>query len=89
MHGLARDLDGSLVAVEQAADHVEQCRFAATGRTDHRQELARHHVERDVVDGGEHAVGRLEPLDDVFDHQNRGGRRGARRPGINSLRRHG
>ncbi len=40
------------------------------GRPDHRQELARRDGQRDVVDGGEDAVGRLEPLDDVLDHEN-------------------
>ena len=70
-HGLARDRDAALVAVEQPADDVEQGRLAAAGRADHGEELARRDIERDVVDRGEHAFGRLEMLDDVVDHEQR------------------
>ena len=76
LHGLARDGDAALVAVEQSADDVEQRGLAAAGRADHREEFARRDVERDVIDRGEHAFRRLEPLDDVVDdEQRRGGRR--------------
>ena len=70
MHGLARDLDGALVTIEQTADDVEQGRFSAARRTDDAEKLARHDVERDMVDRGEHAVGSLEALDDILDDQN-------------------
>ena len=86
---LARDLDGSLIAVEQPADDVEQRRLAAAGGTDHRQKLAGRHVERDMIDGGEHPVGRLEPLDDVLDHQDRAARPPLAAPALDPFRRHG
>ena len=77
LHCLACDGDAALVGVEQPAHHVEQRGLAAARRTDHRQELARRDRERHVIDRGEHAVGRLEALDDVLDHQDRIGHRGA------------
>ena len=60
-----------LIAVEQAADDVEQRGLAAAGRADHRQEFARHDVERHMVDRDEHAVLRLELLEDVIDDEER------------------
>ncbi len=63
--------DAALIAVEQSADDVEQGRLAAAGRADHREEFARRDVERDVVDRGDDAVGRLEAFHDVVDHEHR------------------
>ena len=60
---LAGDRDLAFVAVEQPADDIEQRGLAAAGRADHREEFARRHVERHVVDRGEHAFGRLECFD--------------------------
>ena len=87
-HALARDLDRALVAVEQPADDVEQGRFAAAGGADDAHELAGRDRERDVVDRREHAVRRLETLDDIVDNQNRLHGRGRRKPGVNAFKRH-
>ena len=59
---LARDRDLALVVAEQSADHIEQGRLAAAGRADHREEFALPDRERDIVDRGDHAVGRAEML---------------------------
>src|SRR5262249_12114616 len=74
-HALARDLDRALIAVEKAADHVEQGRLAAARRADDADELPGRDAERDMVERGQHAVRRLEALDDVVDHQDGIGRR--------------
>ena len=62
--GLARDRDAAFIVAEQAADDVEQRGLAAAGRADDREEFARRDGERDVVDRGDDAFGRLEVLDD-------------------------
>src|SRR6188472_1637608 len=87
-HALVGDLDRALVAVEQAADDVEQGRFAAAGGADNAHELAGRHAERDVVDRGEHSIRRLKPLDDVIDNQDRLGGSGMRRTRVNAFKRH-
>src|SRR5262245_35129190 len=69
-HPVAGDGDGSLVTLDQAADDVEQCRLAATGRPDHGQELTRLDAERDMIDRSERALGGLEALDDIVDDEN-------------------
>src|SRR5690242_3841651 len=74
-HPVAGDGDGSLVAIDQATDDVEQGRLAATGRSDHRQELARLDAERDMIDRGERAFECLEALDDIVDDQDAVARR--------------
>jgi hypothetical protein len=85
-HALIRDLDRAVIAVEQPANDVEQGRFAAARGADDAHELARRHAERDMIDRREHAIRRLEPLDDIVDNQNR--RRSARRIRINAFKRH-
>jgi hypothetical protein len=66
-----RDAHASLVAAQQAADDVEERRFPATRRADHRQELAFGDAERHVVQRGHGSVRRGEPLDDVLDRERR------------------
>ena len=65
-HRFARDRHPPVVAVGEAADDVEKRRLAAPGGADHAEELARRDGQRNVVDGSEDAVWRLEPLDDVL-----------------------
>ena len=56
LDALAGDGDRAFIAGDEPADDVEQGRLAAAGRADHREEFARPHRERDVIDGGDHAV---------------------------------
>src|SRR5256886_6352289 len=88
-HPFARDLDRALVAVEQAADDVEQGRFAAAGGTDHADKFPRGDVERDVVECDKNTVRSLEALAEAVDDQNGGGGPDFRRSRVNSLNRHG
>jgi hypothetical protein len=75
-HGLAGHGDAALVAVEQSADDVEQCGFAAAGWADHGEEFTRCDIERDVIDRREDALRRLELFHDVVDDEHgRGGLR--------------
>src|SRR5262249_60254325 len=86
---LARHLDRAVVAIEQAADDVEQSRFAAAGRTDHADEFPRRDAERNVIDRGENAVRSLEALDNVIDDQNGIAGRDLRRTRIDPREWHG
>jgi hypothetical protein len=88
LHGLAGDANRALVVLEQAADDVEQGRLAATGGADHADEFARRHAERNMIDRGQHAVERLELLDDILDDQDRLRRARRRHPGGAASRRH-
>jgi hypothetical protein len=76
------------LAGQQPADDVEQGRFAAAGGADDTHELAVRDAERDVVDRREHAIRRLETLDDIIDNQNWLRGRGSRNPGVNAFKRH-
>ena len=67
--GLAGDADHALMMVEQAADHVEQSRFAAARGADDREEFARPDLERDVVDRRDRAFRRVVAHDNVVHQQ--------------------
>jgi len=84
---LARDLDGAVVSVEQAADDVEQRGLAAARGADHAQELAGTDREGDMIERGHHAFGTREGLDDVVDDQDRLARPCGRRQRRRSPRR--
>ena len=86
-YALARDTHRALARLGQAADDVEQGRFAAARRPDHRHELAGRDREGDVIDGGEDSVGGFEPLDDVIDDEN--GLARLRESRDSAFRRHG
>jgi hypothetical protein len=66
----ASNRDFPLVVAEQTADHVEERRFSAAGRTDNGQELALLHRKRHIIDRSHDPVGRSEMLGHVFDDQN-------------------
>ena len=68
---LAGNRDRALIAAEEAAEHVEQSRLAAARRSDHRQELARLHLERNMVERGDAAVIGGEAHEQIVDDEDR------------------
>ena len=68
-HLFAVEQDLAIVIGEQAADHVHQRGLAAARRADDRDELALLNVERDIVDRGDAALGRVEMFRGMRDAQ--------------------
>src|SRR5436305_830002 len=75
-HPLARHLNRTLIAIEKAADHVEQSRLAAPRGAYDSQKLARRHSKRNMVHRREHPVRGFKPLDEIVHRQNGTGGRG-------------
>ena len=88
-HSFARDRNRAVIAVEQAADDVEQRRLAAARWADHADEFARRDGEGYVIDRGEDAVRSFETLDNILDDQNGISGREFRLTCVNALRVHG
>ncbi len=70
-HDVAGNTHFAIVVADQAADDVEDRRFAAARGSDDRDELARGHAERHAVHGGGLAVRGVKALGDVRDIQQR------------------
>jgi hypothetical protein len=66
---LAGDSDDALMMAEQSADDVEQCRLAAAGGPDDREEFTGLDLERDVINCGDWAFRRFIAHDNVVYHQ--------------------
>ena len=60
-HVPARDLDAPLLQRDEAAEQVEERRLPAAGGAEEGEELARTHVDRDIVEG-EHGPAALRPV---------------------------
>ena len=88
-HSFARNHNRAVIAVEQAADDVEQRRLAAARWADHADEFARRDGEGYVIDRGEDAVRSFETLDNILDDQNGISGREFRLTCVNALRVHG
>jgi hypothetical protein len=66
VRGMAVDQHASVVVPDQSADDVEQRRFAAAARTDHRNEASLLNVERQGVERFDDAVRSGESLAESF-----------------------
>src|SRR5262249_61655569 len=82
-HEIAQDPNATFVIADQAADNVEQGRFAAAGRADDRDELAGGDPEGDIVDRGDRTLAGRESFGhaiDVEEPRRRPGRLRKRHP---------
>ena len=66
-HGIAEDLDATVIGHEHAVDHLQERRLAAAARADERRDPPRADGEIEVLEDGDvaKALGDVEKLDDL------------------------